>query len=136
VHLIVKILSVISKREKGQRRSPSKMVGEVKSHLESNPNLPETLRGLKHTLCAAGPRDLSLEGSNIPCAQQDPETSQRARQNCVWLCPEEARVSSGLPQGQGLWVQQTWVWHKPSWRRSPLTIRRASRTCTGLGNRL
>ena len=28
-------------------------------------------------------------------------------------------VSSGLPQG--LWVQQTWVQHKPSWRRSPLT---------------
>ena len=31
----------------------------------------------------------------------------------------EVRVSSGLPQGQGLWVQQTWVWRKPSWRRSP-----------------
>ena len=30
-------------------------------------------------------------------------------------------VISGLPQGQGLWVQQTWVWHKPSCRRSPLT---------------
>ena len=30
-------------------------------------------------------------------------------------------VSSGLLQGQGLWVQQTWVWQKPSWRRSPLT---------------
>ena len=23
--------------------------------------------------------------------------------------------------GTGLWAQQTWVWHKPSWRRSPLT---------------
>ena len=23
-------------------------------------------------------------------------------------------------RGQGLWVQLTWVWHKPSWRRSPL----------------
>ena len=33
--------------------------------------------------------------------------------------PVEVRVSSGLLQG--LWVQQTWVWHKPSWRRSPLT---------------
>ena len=37
------------------------------------------------------------------------------------MSPEEVRVSSGLLQGQGLWVQQTWVWHKPSWRRSPLT---------------
>ena len=42
-------------------------------------------------------------------------------------------VSSGLPQGQGLWVQQAWVWHKPSWRRSPLTHHRAARTYTGLG---
>ena len=35
-------------------------------------------------------------------------------------------------RGQGLWVQQTWVWHKPSWRRSPLTHHRAARTNTGL----
>ena len=33
----------------------------------------------------------------------------------------EVFVSSGLPLGQGLWVQETWVWHKPSWRRLPLT---------------
>ena len=46
---------------------------------------------------------------------------------------EEVWVSSGLPQGQGLWVQQAWVWHKPSWRRSPLTHHRAARTYTGLG---
>ena len=38
----------------------------------------------------------------------------------VWVCPMEIWVSSGLPQGQGLWVQQTWVWHKPSWRMRPL----------------
>ena len=43
------------------------------------------------------------------------------------------RVSSGLPQGQGLGVQQIWVWHKPSWSRSPLTHHRAARTYTGLG---
>ena len=48
----------------------------------------------------------------------------------------EVRVGSGLLQGQGLWVQQTWAWHKPSWRRSPLTHHRAARTCTGVGNRL
>ena len=35
----------------------------------------------------------------------------------------EVWVSSRLLQRQGLWVQQTWVWHKPysSWRRSSLT---------------
>ena len=36
--------------------------------------------------------------------------------------------------GHGLWVQQTWVGHKPSWRRLPLTPPlRATRTYTGLG---
>ena len=34
----------------GQRRSPSKMVGGEKSHLESNCNPPEMLRGLKQNL--------------------------------------------------------------------------------------
>ena len=61
------------------------------------------------------------EGSNKPCAHQNPETLQRLRQNCVWVSPVEVRVHSGLPQGQGLWVQQTWVWHKLSRRRSALT---------------
>ena len=58
-------------------------------------------------------RQRRSEGSN-KSVHQDPETPQR-------LSPEEVWVSSGLPQGQGLWVQQTWVWPKPSWRRSPLT---------------
>ena len=82
------------------------MAIRMKSRLESNP-IParETLRGLKQTLCTPGP-----------------ETPQRLRQNCVWVSTEEVQVSSGLPQGQGIWVQQTWVWHKPSYRRSPLTL--------------
>ena len=42
------------------------------------------------------------------------------------------QVSSGLAQRQRLWGQQTWAWHKPSWRRSPLTHHRAARTYTGL----
>ena len=37
---------------------------------------------------------------------------------CDWEGPVSGR---GPPQGLGLWVQRTWVWHKPSWRRSPLT---------------
>ena len=40
--------------------------------------------------------------------------------------------SNGLLQGQGLWVQ-TWVWYKPSWRRSQLTHHRVARTYTELG---
>ena len=54
----------------------------------------------------------------------------------VWVSLAEVCLHSGLPQGQGLWAQQTWVWHKPFWRRSPLTPRRAARTYTWLGNRL
>ena len=45
------------------------------------------------------------EGSNKPCAHQDPETSHRLRQNGVRASPVEVQVCSGLPQGQGLWVQ-------------------------------
>ena len=60
------------------------------------------------------------EGSNNPCAPQGPDTPQRLSQNCVWVSPAEVWISSGLPEGQGLWVQQTWVWHKPSWRKLPL----------------
>ena len=50
--------------------------------------------------------------------------------------PEEARVGSGLPQGQGLWVPQTWARQGPSWTRQPFTHHRAARTYTGLGKRL
>ena len=81
-------------------------------------------------------RQRCSESSNIPCAYQNPDTPQRLRQNCVWVSPEEVQVSSGLLREQGLWVQQTWVWHKLSWRRSPLTHHRAARTYTELGNRL
>ena len=45
------------------------------------------------------------ECSNKPCAHQDLETPQRLSQNSVWLSPAEVWVSSGLLQGQGLWVQ-------------------------------
>ena len=44
------------------------------------------------------------EGSNKPCAHQDLETPQRLRQSCVCVSPEEVQLSSGLLQGQGLWV--------------------------------
>ena len=62
------------------------------------------LRGLKQTVWAPGPREPTETGID-----------------CVYLTHLEIQVSSGLPWGQGLWVQQTWVWHKPSRRRSPLT---------------
>ena len=52
----------------GQRRSPSKTVGRAKLRLKSNRIQPETLGGLKHTLCAPGPRDpIEIEPEQCLC---------------------------------------------------------------------
>ena len=67
-------------------------------------------------------RQRCSEGSNKPCMHQDPDTPKRLSQNGNRMPPAEVWVSSGLLQGQGLWVQQTWVWHKPLERRLPLTL--------------
>ena len=48
----------------------------------------------------------------------------------------EVPVGGGLPQGQGLWVQQTWVRHKSSRRGSSLTTSQSSQNYIGLGNGL
>ena len=89
----------------GPRKSPRKTVQGVKSHLESNP-IPT--------------RDTQRTQTK-PCAQQEtPTETELDLTLSVWVSHAEVWVSSGLLQGQGLWVQQTWVWHKPSWR-SPLT---------------
>ena len=80
-----------------------------------------------------------LEGTNKPCAHQDPETSQRLN-NCVWMSPAEVWVRSGLLQGQRLRVQQTWVWQisstiKPSeftqdWGNRTLEEHKQKPVCT------
>ena len=80
------------------------------------------IKHLTHQTCS--------EGSNKSCVHQDPDTPWRLNQNCVWVPPAKVPVSSGLLQGQGLWVQQSWVWHKPFWRRLPLT---PPSELTGLG---
>ena len=57
------------------------------------------------------------EGSNKTlCAPGDPTETEPDLPLSVWVSLVEVQVSSGVPQRQGLWVQQTWVWHKPSWR--------------------
>ena len=53
------------------------------------------------------------------CSSGEPSETEPDLPLSVGVSPAEVRLSSGLPQG--LWVQQTWVWHKPSWRRLPLT---------------
>ena len=101
----------------GQRRSPSKMVGEAKLHLESNP-IPT--------------RDVP-RAQTKPCAHQG--TLQRLSQTRLWVSPAEVWVSCGLLQGQGLWVQQTWVWHKPLGGGHHQPQHRAARTYIRLGNK-
>ena len=41
------------------------------------------------------------EGSNKPCAHQDPETPQRLRQNCFWVSPEEGQSPVDCCRGRG-----------------------------------
>ena len=50
-----------------------------------------------------------------------------------WVSPVEVQVSSCQLQGQRFWVQQTWLWHKPSWRRSPLTPPQSHQNLHGTG---
>ena len=38
----------------------------------------------------------------------------------LWIWLFHIPLISALPQGHELWDQQTWVWHKPSYGRSPL----------------
>ena len=72
------------------------------------------------------------EGSKIPCPYQDPRP-HRDWDRTVFGCLLWRYGSAVDCWGQELWVQQTWVWHKPSWRRLPLTHYRAAKTYTGLG---
>ena len=78
------------------------MVGGVKLCLESNP-IP-TRVALKAQKNVVRPGDPTEIKPDLPLSVSCRGTGQQ------WPA-----------QGQGLWVQQTWVWHKPFWRRSPLT---------------
>ena len=62
------------------------------------------------------------EGSNKTlCTPGDSTETEPDLPLSIWVSPVEVWVSSGLLQGQRLWVQQTWVGHRRSWRRLPLT---------------
>ena len=94
----------------GQRRSPNKMVGGVKLHLESNPK----------------PTRDSWRAQTKPCVHQDPETPVRLSQTFFWvsecLLPRHrSAVACCRDRGSGCSRPGTHgMWHKPSWRRSPL----------------
>ena len=70
------------------------------------------LSGIKQTLYTPGPRDTT-------------ETDRTVFECILWrygsaVDCHRGRGSSCSRPGYG-WVQQTWVWHKPSWKRLPLT---------------
>ena len=94
-----------------QRRSPSKTVGGAKSHLESHPT----------------PARDAQKGSNESLCAPAPETPQRQSQTCLWVfecllwrhgsamaCCGDRGSACSRPRAHS-------VWHKPCWRRSPLT---------------
>ena len=84
----------------GAKEKPQKDCRRGKITLRIKPHPPEMLRRLKQTLCAPGPTETEPELClNVSCGG----TGQK------WTAT-----------GARAWVQQTWVWHKPSWRRSPL----------------
>ena len=75
----------------GQRRSPSKMVGGAKSHLESN-SIPA--------------RD-DQRAQTKPCVHQDPETPQRLSQTSVWVsCGGQRPAARTGALGAATWVTQ------------------------------
>ena len=59
-------------------------------------------------------------GSNIPVSTRTRRPPEPETLLCLSASPG-VQVGSGLLWGQGLWVQQAWVWHEASRRRSPLT---------------
>ena len=95
---------------KGQRKSPNKMVGEAKSHVETNP-LPA--------------RDTQRAQTN-PCVPQDPGTPQRISQTCLWVCEcllwrHGSAVACHRDRGSDCSrLERQGMWHKSSWRRWPL----------------
>ena len=95
----------------GQRRSPSKMVGGAKSHLESNPI----------------PARNAWRAQIKPCAQQ--ETPQRKSQSC--LCMFECLLWKYRP-GRGSGCRRPGYGISPLARGCHQPHHRATRTYTGL----
>ena len=100
----------------GQMEAPSKIVDGAKSHLEWNPI----------TAKDAG------RAQTKPCMHRT-QRPHRDWARPMFVSPAEVCISSGLLQGQGLWVQLAGpcnLWHKPSWRRLPLTHHRVTEQTT------
>ena len=91
----------------GQRRSPNKMVGGAKSRLESNPIPARDLwEGSNKILCTPGPSDPT---------ETEPELCLNV--SCGGTGQQWPTAGAGAPAAE---LSHS-PWHKPSWKRSPLT---------------
>ena len=80
-------------KEKPQQDSRrGKIVFRIKPHTCQRHS--ESMCAQTKPLCTPGPREMNSD------------TYKRLGQTCLWVF--EAWVSSGLPWGQGLWLEQTW----------------------------
>ena len=90
-------------------KSPTKMVGGMKSCLESNP-IPtnDTWTAQTKPRVQTGPKDTETD-PELPCVQTGPKDTETDPELplSVWVSPAEAHVSCCLPWGQGLCLQQT-----------------------------
>ena len=94
-------------RLQGQMRSPIKMVGGAKLSLESN---PKPARDTRRAETKPGHRDSTETELDLPssvCLLQRYGSAVACRRSRVSGCSRSGSHS---------------LWHKPSWRRSPLTL--------------
>jgi hypothetical protein len=94
----------------GQKKTPIKMVEGEKSRLESNP-IPtrDTQRAEKKSLCASGSRDSTEIEPNLPLSVE----CLLQRRASALACHRDRGSGCSRPGTHSMW-------HKPSWRRSPL----------------
>ena len=74
------------------------------------------------TSTGLGKQTLWRHRQNLVCTRTQEKGSVTPQETCLNVQESRAEVSvdSGLLQGPGYWMQQ--CWHKPLWRRSPLSL--------------
>ena len=103
------------------KEKPQQTVGGAKSHLESN---------------ATPTREARRAQTKSSVHQETPQRLIRPAFECLSVsCGGTGQ--HGLLQGHRLWVQQSWVWQKPSRRRLPITPQKSHQNLYRTwGNRL
>ena len=90
-------------------------------HVQDQRNPSKTVRGVKSCL-----ESYPIPTRDAQRAQKNPVLTRTQGPHRDWdrtVCESLLwkYQSAVVCRRDGLWVQQTWLWHKPSWRRAPLT---------------